>query len=78
MATEQGAFGEQFADAIKNVLTKYVEEAMEVQIEQACERLRTTLRREVAKIVMSTHDMYTVESFGRELRITVQVPKVLQ
>lgn len=63
-----------FFAGLKEAMEQNVREALEAEIDAACDRLRATLRARVGQIALSMMDHYSVQTMGRELVITVRSP----
>lgn len=65
---------ETFFAALREHMAQSVREALEAEIEPACDRLRAALRERIGQITLSMMDFYSVRNNGRELVITVKAP----
>jgi molybdopterin converting factor small subunit len=66
---------ETFFAALREAMAQKVREALEAEIEPACDRLRARLREQVGHIVLSMMEHYSAYERGHNLVITVRSPQ---
>ena len=62
---------ESFLAALQDAMRQQIEEALEAEVDAACERLRERLRGETAKIALSMMSYY--ETYQRGDRLVIEV-----